>query len=156
MKTAARLPVRLVLRTRGRGLIAGCALPSRTQQETGVPPNASISTPIIFVHGNGDTAALWHTMIWRFESNGYSRDRLFAIDFRYPQARSDDAVPMEGRSSSADQMRELATFVDEVRAKTHAGQGGAGRLVARREHGAQLHPQRRRSHGCRTRAGRRP
>jgi len=85
-----------------------------------VPPNASISTPIIFVHGNGDTAALWHTMIWRFESNGYSRDRLFAIDFRYPQARSDDAVPMEGRSSSADQMRELATFVDEVRAKTHA------------------------------------
>lgn len=26
---------------------------------------------ILFVHGNGDTAALWHTTMWRFESNGY-------------------------------------------------------------------------------------
>ena len=26
--------------------------------------------PIVFVHGNGDTAGLWLTTIWRFESNG--------------------------------------------------------------------------------------
>src|SRR6185436_9165648 len=106
-------------------MISGCASPSRTNLETGVPPDvsqsASLSTPVIFVHGNGDTAALWHTTIWRFESNGYPRDRLFAIDFRYPQSRADDAVPMEGRSSTADQMRELAAYVDDVRAKTRAG-----------------------------------
>ena len=30
--------------------------------------------PIVFVHGNGDTAALWHTTIWRFESNPSSSD----------------------------------------------------------------------------------
>ena len=36
--------------------------------------------PIVFVHGNGDTAALWTTTIWRFESNGWPRERLHAID----------------------------------------------------------------------------
>ena len=40
--------------------------------------------PIVFVHGNGDTAALWQTTIWRFESNGWPRDRLHAIDLPYP------------------------------------------------------------------------
>src|SRR5258706_3765985 len=29
--------------------------------------------PIVFVHGNGETAALWMTTIWRFESNGWPR-----------------------------------------------------------------------------------
>ncbi|MEO7762360.1 MAG: twin-arginine translocation pathway signal, partial [Casimicrobiaceae bacterium] len=77
-----------------------------------------MQTPIVFVHGNGDTAALWHTTIWRFESNGYPRDLLFAIDFTYPQGRADDAVPMAGRSSSADQLRELSAFVAKVRAVT--------------------------------------
>ena len=32
--------------------------------------------PIVFVHGNGDTAALWMTTLWRFESNGWPRERL--------------------------------------------------------------------------------
>ena len=32
--------------------------------------------PIIFVHGNGDHAALWLTTLWRFESNGVPSDRL--------------------------------------------------------------------------------
>ncbi len=26
--------------------------------------------PILFVHGNGDHAALWMTTLWRMESNG--------------------------------------------------------------------------------------
>lgn len=80
----------------------------------------SPAPPIVFVHGNGDTAALWHTIIWRFESNGYPRDRLFAIDLAFPSARSVDATPQAGRSSAAEVMAQLAAFVDEVLAKTGA------------------------------------
>lgn len=76
--------------------------------------------PIVFVHGNGDTAALWHTTIWRFESNGYARDRLFAIDLRFPSARSVDAKPQDGRSSAGEVMAQLAAFVDDVLARTGA------------------------------------
>jgi Lipase (class 2) len=50
------------------------------------------SVPIVFVHGDSDLAATWETQIWRFESNGYPRDRLFAISFTDPQARDDDTV----------------------------------------------------------------
>ena len=46
--------------------------------------------PILFVPGNGDSAALWYTTIWRFESNGYDPSLLSAIDFKHPTARSDD------------------------------------------------------------------
>ena len=70
--------------------------------------------PILFVHGNGDTAALWHTTIWRFESNGYDRDRLFAVDMPHPSARSLDNVPEPNRSSTTDQRRALAREVDRV------------------------------------------
>src|SRR5207253_1901572 len=74
--------------------------------------------PIVFVHGNGDTAALWLTTIWRFESNGYARDRLLAIDLKFPSARSVDATPQEGRSSAEEAIRQLAAFVDEALART--------------------------------------
>lgn len=80
----------------------------------------STDPPIVFVHGNGDTAALWHTTIWRFESNGYARDRLLAIDIKFPSARSVDAKPQEGRSSAEEAMRQLAVFVDEALARTGA------------------------------------
>jgi triacylglycerol lipase len=40
--------------------------------------------PIVFVHGNGDTAALWQTTVWRFETNGWPRERLHAIDVPLP------------------------------------------------------------------------
>lgn len=73
---------------------------------------------VLFVHGNGDTAALWHTTMWRFESNGYDRRLLHAIDFKNPLARSADAKPQENRSSTEDQKLELAAKVDEVRALT--------------------------------------
>lgn len=76
--------------------------------------------PVVFVHGNGDTAALWIAQIWRFESNGYSRDRLNAIDLKYPSARSVDAKPQEGRTSTAEAMQQLADFVTEVKRKTGA------------------------------------
>jgi hypothetical protein len=61
--------------------------------------------PIVFVHGNGDHTALWMTTLWRMESNGILRDRLFAIDFTDPQTRADDAVPEQNRSSTQDQRR---------------------------------------------------
>ena len=76
--------------------------------------------PIVFVHGDSDFAATWLTQIWRFESNGYPRDQLFAISFTDPQARADDAVPQANRSSTQDQIRELTAFIDGVKAKTGA------------------------------------
>jgi triacylglycerol lipase len=75
-------------------------------------------TPIVFVHGNGDTAAVWYTTMWRFEANEYPRDYLFAIDFTYPNSRAIDDVPQEGRSSTTDQMNQLSEFVDDVMDET--------------------------------------
>ncbi|TPG60511.1 hydrolase [Roseomonas nepalensis] len=77
-------------------------------------------TPILFVHGNGDHAALWMTTLWRFESNGWPRDRLRALDFTDPLARDDDAVAQPMRSSSDDAWRELAAEVAALRGRTGA------------------------------------
>ena len=91
--------------------------------------------PIVFVHGNGDTAGLWITTLWRFESNGYPRDRLFTVDLRNPLARTVDDTPQAGRSSTHDVMRQLADEVEQVRAKTGAekvvlvGQSRGGNTV---------------------------
>lgn len=74
--------------------------------------------PILFVHGNGDSAAVWLVTIWRFESNGYDPSRLFAIDHPRPTARSDDTKPQDNRSSTADQLKELAAKIAEVQART--------------------------------------
>ena len=76
--------------------------------------------PIVFVHGNGDTAALWMTTIWRFESNGWPRERLHAIDMPYPLARDDDAKEQPGRTSTAEHMAYLAAEVEKVLAATGA------------------------------------
>ncbi|MBV9286772.1 MAG: hydrolase [Hyphomicrobiales bacterium] len=76
--------------------------------------------PIVFVHGDSDLAATWETQIWRFESNGYPRDRLFAISFTDPRARDDDRVAQPNRSSTEDQLRELTAFIDGVKAQTGA------------------------------------
>ena len=83
---------------------AGCATP---------PPQQALP-PIVFVHGNGDSAAQWTTMLWRFESNGWPRERLHAIDLPYPLARDEDDKPQPGRSSSDEHMRALAAEVDQV------------------------------------------
>ncbi len=68
--------------------------------------------PVIFVHGNGDNASVWQTTLWRFESNGWPRHRLHALDSTLPLARSEDGKEQAGRSSTADQMRELSAEVD--------------------------------------------
>ena len=79
-----------------------------------------IAVPIVFVHGDSDAAGIWQTAIWRFESNRYPRDRLFAINFTDPQARDDDTVAQANRSSTQDQLSELTAFIDGVKARTGA------------------------------------
>jgi len=76
--------------------------------------------PILFVHGNGDHAALWITTLWRMESNGVPRERMFAINFTDPLARTDDKVEQPGRSSTEDQRRELADAIKELKGRTGA------------------------------------
>lgn len=97
----------------GLALLAGCA--GLTQPGGSARPELPA---IVFVHGNGDTAALWHTTVWRFESNGYDRRLLHAIDFANPLARASDAVAQENRSSTAQQRDELAAKVAEVKRLT--------------------------------------
>src|SRR3954469_24133940 len=85
------------------------------------PPAASTEIPpILFVHGNGDHAALWITTLWRMESNGVPRERMFAINFTDPLARTDDAVAQPDRSSTEDQRRELAEAIKELKRRTGA------------------------------------
>ncbi len=81
---------------------------------------ASSATPILFVHGNGDHAALWITTLWRMESNGVPRERMFAINFTDPLARNDDAVAQANRSSTEDQRRELGEAIKALKDKTGA------------------------------------
>lgn len=84
------------------------------------PTLASEPIPIVFVHGNGDTAALWQVIMWRFESNSYPRNRLFAIDLANPSARTENSIPEPGKSSTEDVKNQLADFVAQVRQFTGA------------------------------------
>ena len=74
------------------------------------------------MHGNGDTAALWQTTVWRFETNGWPRERLHAIDVPYPLSREEDAKPQAGRTSAAEHMAYLRAAVDKVLMATSARQ----------------------------------
>ncbi len=86
-----------------------------------VPASALFAqTPIVFVHGNGDHAGLWDTTIWRFESNGYPSDRLFAVDLPNPSASARYTVPELNRSTPEDQTAALAAFVTRVLLNTGA------------------------------------
>ena len=82
-------------------------------------PDAEVP-PILFVHGNGDYDALWMTTLWRMESNGIARERMMAINFSDPLARSDDKVEQANRSSTEDQRRELAAAITELKRRTSA------------------------------------
>ena len=108
-------PSRRVLLLLAATLAASCARAPALAPEQSPPP-------IVFVHGNGDSAALWHTTLWRFESNGWPRERLHAIDMPYPQSRDADDRPQPGRSSSAEHRDFLAAEVRRVLAATQARQ----------------------------------
>jgi hypothetical protein len=75
---------------------------------------------MLFVHGNGDHAALWITTLWRMESNAVPRQRMVAISFTDPLARSDDSVAQPNRSSTEDQRRELGDAVRQLKQRTGA------------------------------------
>jgi len=93
-------------------LLAACA----STQNSGAQP------PIVFVHGNGDSASIWQTTVWRFESNGWPRDRLYAIDLPYPLARDDDSKAQPGRTSTGEHMAFLKAEVEKVMKATGASQ----------------------------------
>lgn len=84
------------------------------------PDKNSEVPPILFVHGNSDYDALWMTTLWRMESNGIARDRMMAINFTNPTARTDDTVEQANRSSTEDQRRELAAAIAELKRRTGA------------------------------------
>ncbi|MDB5730190.1 MAG: hypothetical protein JWQ03_85 [Variovorax sp.] len=110
------LPTRRQLIATGlaTGLLAACS----------TMPAPAERPPIVFMHGNGDSAALWQTTLWRFESNGWPRERLFALDQPYPLARDDDAVAQPGRSGTAESMAFLQAEIERVLKAT-----GAARVV---------------------------
>src|SRR6202035_2778719 len=83
-------------------------------------PSAAEIPPVLFVHGNGDHAALWNTTLWRMESNGVPRDRMFAINFTDPLALTDDTKPEPNKSSTEDQRRELGEAVQQLKRRTGA------------------------------------
>jgi pimeloyl-ACP methyl ester carboxylesterase len=93
-------------------LLAACA---STQHNNAQPP-------IVFVHGNGDSASIWQTTVWRFEANGWPRERLHAIDLPYPLARDDDGKAQPGRTSTGEHMAFLKAEVDKIMRSTGASQ----------------------------------
>ena len=82
LKGASALPLSLPL-------VAG-SFRTAFAQATPAASGAEIP-PILFVHGNGDHAALWMTTLWRMESNGIPRERMLAINFTDP-LRSEERV----------------------------------------------------------------
>jgi len=88
--------------------------------QTAPAPGAAEIPPTLFAHGNGDHAALWITTLWRMESNGVPRERMMAINFTDPLARTDDAVAQPNRSSTEDQRRELGEAIKELKSRTGA------------------------------------
>jgi len=102
------------------GNLAGNLGFSALAQTASTSSVASEIPPILFVHGNGDHAALWITTLWRMESNGVPRERMLAINFTDPLARTDDKVEQANRSSTEDQRRELGEAVKELQRRTGA------------------------------------
>ncbi|WGR99553.1 hydrolase [Bradyrhizobium sp. ISRA443] len=111
---------RTILKGAGALPLLGSRLGTSALAQT-VPaaPGADLP-PILFVHGNGDQAPLWVTTIWRMESNGVPRERLLALNFTDPLARTDDKVEQANRSSTEDQRRELGEAIKELRQATGA------------------------------------
>ena len=121
-----RLSRRLILKSAGAlPLLAGSSglstfsMRAWAQTAPTASPLAEVP-PILFVHGNGDHAALWISTLWRMESNGVPRERMLAINFTDPLARSDDKVEQANRSSTEDQRRELGEAVKELQRRTGA------------------------------------
>jgi len=83
-------------------------------------PGVTEVPPMLFAHGNGEQAPLWMTTLWRMESNGVARERMFAINFTDPSSGADDTKPEPNKSSTQDQRRELGEAVKELKRRTGA------------------------------------
>ncbi|RJF77052.1 hydrolase [Rhodopseudomonas palustris] len=101
-------------------LLIGAAPLSAPAQTAAISAGDTAVPPILFVHGNGDHAALWLTQIWRMESNGVPRARVAALNFTDPLARNDDGAPQPNRSSTEDQRRELGEAIAALKQRTGA------------------------------------
>src|SRR5437868_1363758 len=116
-----RLSRRTLLKGAGTlPLAAGSLGFSAFAQAPAAGPSTSEIPPILFAHGHGEQAALWITTLWRMESNGVPRERMFAINFTDPLARTDDTKPEPNKSSTEDQRRELADAIKELKGRTGA------------------------------------
>jgi pimeloyl-ACP methyl ester carboxylesterase len=116
-----RISRRTVLKGAGTlPLAAGSLRFSAFAQTAAAAPGGIEIPPILFAHGNGEQAPLWMTTLWRMESNGVPRDRMFAINFTDPSSRTDDTKPEPNKSSTEDQRRELGEAIKELRRRTGA------------------------------------
>jgi hypothetical protein len=96
-------------------LIMGAAADEAVPAAQGRTSGSTENQPaILFVHGGGGSATSQYTLFWRFESNGYDRKRLFAVNFTNPVGARDGKYH-PGRSTWADQLIELSTKVAEVK-----------------------------------------
>ncbi len=112
----------ILLATAGLAVVGASACANLPATVPGTGPTATAWPPIVFVHGNDDTAALWITTLWRFESNGWPRERLHALHLPYPLARDSDERAQPGRTSTTEHRQFLATEVERVLAATGASQ----------------------------------
>ncbi|MGX1318350.1 hypothetical protein AB7M17_001803 [Bradyrhizobium sp. USDA 377] len=115
-----RLSRRTILLGAGSLPFAAASLRTGALAQTAPAPQNAEVPPILFVHGNGEYDALWMTTLWRMESNGIARDRMMAINFTDPLARSDDKVEQPNRSSTEGQRRELTAAITELKRRTGA------------------------------------
>src|SRR5258707_4872133 len=110
-----RLSRRTVLKGAGAlPLAAGSFGFSAFAQAPPAAPSASEIPPILFAHGHGDHAALWITTLWRMESDRVARERMFAINFTDPLARTHDTKPEPNQSPTQDQRPQLPDAITEL------------------------------------------
>lgn len=86
------------------------------------PTVRSSVPPVVFVHGEGDSAAYWQDMVWRFESNGWPRDHLFALQLPHAKAVAGNINAAPLGSVVTDQLALLTAEVDRILATTHTKQ----------------------------------
>jgi pimeloyl-ACP methyl ester carboxylesterase len=99
----------------GAAALAGAAAAQDTRERPPAREPGRDTPPILFVHGEGDSAALWMPTLWRFESAFHSRSRLFAADMRLPNARRNDALREPGRSSTEEATAQLSQEIARAR-----------------------------------------
>lgn len=91
-------------------------------------PEPDATPPIVFVHGNGDTAALWLTTAWRFESNGRPRGY-----FGGPrdQILLDDRSPPAGIPSGIASVAAAKARLPDATPRSVIGEFNGERIVGR-------------------------